>query len=155
MSSRVVSSPISSWSRRSKSSSNAERVLGRATSERVGLGLVLKLIEEVIKVAVDFLRVLGDDRAKNRVHQVDAACDAFDDSIDAGEDVVGSDVVTMEEFGMIWCSRRRFVSAPESVFNELDALADVIIHTINLDDQMVRLDPWAGVGPEMACVASN
>lgn len=101
---------------------------------------VFKLNEEVVEVMVDFLRD-PRGRVENRVCQVDVAYDPIVDSINAGEDVASGNMMTVEEFEAIGGGRHWFVSELEGVLGELDTLTDVVVHVINLGDQIVRFDP--------------
>jgi hypothetical protein len=57
--------------------------------------------------------------------------------MDAGGDVVGGDGMVVLSLKAIPSRGRRVTMLLESVFHELDALSDVVVHLIHSGDQIV------------------
>jgi hypothetical protein len=112
-----------------------------------------KVADEVVEVVVEIFRLSGVDTPNGGFCQSNAICNTFVDSIDAGGDIIGGDGMAMVSLRGILSQGRRVTMLLESIFHELDALGDVVIHLINSNDQIVRFDQWARSCPDMARVA--
>jgi hypothetical protein len=126
----VVASPSLSCSRWSKSSSNAKRVLGRTASDRIRLGLGFEFADEVVEIVVELLRLPGVDTLKGGFCKTNAICNTFVYSMDIEEDVTGGDRMMTGSLRVVLGRGRGVITPLESVFRELDALGDIVIHTI-------------------------
>jgi hypothetical protein len=60
--------------------------------------------------------------------------------MDAGGDVVGGDGMVVVSLRAILSRGRRVTMLLESIFHELDAHGDVVVHLINSGDQIARFD---------------
>jgi hypothetical protein len=110
---------------------------------------------EVVEIVVELLRLPGVDASHGRFCKTNAICNTFVYSMDAGEDVASCGRTMMGNLRAVPSRGRGVITPLESVFRELDALGDVVIHPIYPGDQIVRVVQWAGNCPDATCVTSN
>jgi hypothetical protein len=93
-----------------------------------------KFADQVVEVVVEIFRLLGVDTLKGGFYQSNAICNTFADSMDAGGDVICGDGIVVVSLKAILSWECRVSMLLESVFRELDALGDVVIHLIKSGD---------------------
>jgi hypothetical protein len=95
----------------------------------MGLGLGFEFSDEVIKVAIECLRLPGVDALKGGFCEINALYDTLVDLVDAKEDVTSGNRKMVRSLRAVPCRGRR-VRLMEIGFCELEVFGDAVVHLI-------------------------